>query len=92
MRAGYSGFAPLAGHDEACEIPRAASLDNRRRDRPGDVDASVEYATDLAERTGEGNTYGLGGLGPSRPAYTVSGLLEMRDNERGAGVTESLNW
>ena len=60
--------------------------------RPGDVDASVEYATDLAERTGEGNTYGSGGLGPSRPAYTVSGLLEMRHNERGAGVTESLNW
>jgi hypothetical protein len=32
--------------------------------RPGDVDASVEYATDLAERTGEGNTYGLGRLSP----------------------------
>lgn len=28
--------------------------------RPSDVDASIEYATDLAECTGEGNTYGLG--------------------------------
>jgi hypothetical protein len=42
--------------------------------RPGDVDASVEYATDLAERTGEGNTYGLGGLGPIKAGlYCTSG-------------------
>jgi hypothetical protein len=59
--------------------------------RPGDVDASVEYATDLAERTGEGNTYGLG-FGPIKVGlYRMSGLLEIGDNERAAGVAESLS-
>lgn len=58
--------------------------------RPGDVDASVEYATDLAERTGEGNAYGLG-FGPIKVGlYRMSGLLEMGDNEAAAGVAESL--
>lgn len=58
--------------------------------RPGDVDASVEYATDLAARTGEGNAYGLG-FGPIKVGlYRMSGLLEMGDNEAAAGVAEGL--
>ncbi|MGH3962517.1 MAG: helix-turn-helix domain-containing protein [Pseudonocardiaceae bacterium] len=58
--------------------------------RPHDVDASVEYATDLAERTGEGNAYGLG-FGPIKVGlYRMTGLLEVGDNERAAGVAESL--
>lgn len=59
--------------------------------RPGDVDAAVEYATDLAERTGEGNAYGLG-FGPIKVGlYRMTGLLEVGDNERAAGVAENLN-
>lgn len=57
----------------------------------GDVDASLAEATDLAERTGEGNAYGLG-FGPIKVGlYRMSGLLEIGDAERAAGVAESLN-
>lgn len=59
--------------------------------RPGDLNGSVEYATDLAGRTGEGNAYGLG-FGPIKVGlYRMSGLLEIGDNERAAALAESLN-
>ncbi|MGH3973186.1 MAG: helix-turn-helix domain-containing protein, partial [Pseudonocardiaceae bacterium] len=55
-----------------------------------DVDASVDYATDLAERTGESNAYGLG-FGPIKVGlYRMAGLLEVGDNERTAALAESL--
>jgi transcriptional regulator with XRE-family HTH domain len=59
--------------------------------RLGDVDAALGYATDLANRTGEGNAYGLG-FGPIKVGlYRMSGLLEVGDHERAAGVAESLD-
>jgi hypothetical protein len=64
-----------------------ASVDGQ----PDDVDASVHYATDLAERTGEGNAYGLG-FGPIKVGlYSMAGLLEIGDNERVVALAESMN-
>jgi transcriptional regulator with XRE-family HTH domain len=58
--------------------------------RPGEVEASLEHATYVAERIGEGNAYGLG-FGPIKVGlYRMAGLLEMGDNEAAAGVAESL--
>lgn len=58
--------------------------------RSGDLNGSVEYATDLAGRTGEGNAYGLG-FGPIKVGlYRMAGLLEIGDNERAAALAESL--
>ncbi len=58
--------------------------------RPGDLNGSVDYATDLAGRTGEGNAYGLG-FGPIKVGlYRMAGLLEIGDNEQAAALAESL--
>jgi transcriptional regulator with XRE-family HTH domain len=59
--------------------------------RPGDVDAPLEYAADLAERTGEGNAYGLG-FGPINVGlYRMAGLLEVGEHEQAAGIAESID-
>jgi transcriptional regulator with XRE-family HTH domain len=59
--------------------------------RPGDVAPAVDVATELAERTGEGNAYGLG-FGPINvDLYRMTGLLEAGDYERAAGVAERID-
>jgi transcriptional regulator with XRE-family HTH domain len=59
--------------------------------QPDEIDASVDYATELAGRTGEGNAYGLG-FGPIKVGlYRMAGLLEVGDNERAAALAESLD-
>jgi transcriptional regulator with XRE-family HTH domain len=59
--------------------------------RPGDVDPPLEYATELAERTGEGNAYGLG-FGPINVGlYRMAGLLEAGEYERAASVAEGID-
>ncbi|HET9258172.1 MAG TPA: helix-turn-helix transcriptional regulator [Pseudonocardiaceae bacterium] len=59
--------------------------------RPSELSGSLEYAIDLAERTGEGNAYGLG-FGPINVGlYRMAGLLEIGDHERAATIAESLN-
>ncbi|MGH3621015.1 MAG: helix-turn-helix domain-containing protein, partial [Sciscionella sp.] len=64
-----------------------AASDNR----PGDVEAPLEFATELAARTGEGNAYGLG-FGPFIVRlYQMSGLLEAGDYRRAAGLAEGIN-
>jgi transcriptional regulator with XRE-family HTH domain len=58
--------------------------------RPNDLNGSVQYATDLARRTGEGNAYGLG-FGPIKVGlYRMAGLLEVGDNEQAAALAEGL--
>jgi transcriptional regulator with XRE-family HTH domain len=64
-----------------------AAADNR----PGDVDAPLEYATELAEHTGEGNAYGLG-FGPINVGlYRMAGLLETGQHDRAAAVAEGID-
>ncbi|MGH3621010.1 MAG: XRE family transcriptional regulator, partial [Sciscionella sp.] len=64
-----------------------AAADNR----PGDVGAPLEFATELAARTGEGNAYGLG-FGPFNVRlFRMDGLLEAGDYDRVASVAQSIN-
>lgn len=59
--------------------------------RPGDVDTSLEYATKLAERTGQGNAYWLG-FGPTNVGlWRMAASLENGDHEHATGIAESLN-
>lgn len=59
--------------------------------RPGDVDAPLEYAAELAQRTGQGNAYWLG-FGPANVGvWRMSVALEARDHTRAATVAESLH-
>jgi hypothetical protein len=58
--------------------------------RPGDLDAPLEYATELAERTGQGNAYGLG-FGPQEVGqWRVLTVLEAGDAELAVHLAESL--
>ena len=59
--------------------------------RPADVEASLDYASELAERTGEGNAYWLG-FGPTNVAlWRMAAAMEARDHERAVNVAERLN-
>ncbi len=59
--------------------------------RGGDVEAPLEYAAELAARTGEGNAFGLG-FGPINvDLYRISGLLEVGDHERVVSIAEGMN-
>lgn len=58
--------------------------------RPGDVDAPLEHAAELAARTGEGNAYGLS-FGPTNVGvWRVSVALEARDFARAVSIAEGL--
>ncbi len=58
--------------------------------RPGDVAAPLEMATELAERTGEGNAYWMG-FGPTNAGFWRVGVaLEAKDHERAATIAEGL--
>lgn len=55
-----------------------------------DVDASLNYASDLAERTGQGNAY-LMGFGPVNVGlWRMAAALETADYEGAAATAESL--
>ncbi|MGH4021852.1 MAG: XRE family transcriptional regulator [Pseudonocardiaceae bacterium] len=59
--------------------------------RPTDVDAALDYADELARRTGEGIAYGLG-FGPTNVGlWRMDAMLEIGDYERVATLAESLN-
>lgn len=60
-------------------------------DRPGDVEAPLTVAEELADRTGEGNAYGLG-FGPvNTRLYRMNGLLEGGHYTDAVAVAESIN-
>jgi transcriptional regulator with XRE-family HTH domain len=59
--------------------------------RPADVDAPLEYADELAARTGEGNAYWLG-FGPTNVGVWRMGVaLEARDFTKAASIGEGLH-
>jgi transcriptional regulator with XRE-family HTH domain len=63
-----------------------AASDNR----PGDVTAPLEHASDLAQRTGQGNAYWLG-FGPTNvEVWRMAVALEARDYPLTAGIAEGL--
>ena len=58
--------------------------------RPGEVDAPLDYAAELAARTGEINAYGLG-FGPQDVGqWRMRALLETGDHESAVRVAEGL--
>jgi transcriptional regulator with XRE-family HTH domain len=58
--------------------------------RPADRDAPLEYAADLAERTGEVNAYGLG-FGPQEVGqWRARSVLEAGDHELATRIAEGL--
>ncbi|MGH3718384.1 MAG: helix-turn-helix domain-containing protein [Pseudonocardiaceae bacterium] len=58
--------------------------------RPGDVDAPLDYAAELAQHTGQGNAYWLG-FGPTNVGvWRMSVSLEVRDFAHAASVAEGL--
>ncbi|MDQ3765507.1 MAG: helix-turn-helix domain-containing protein [Actinomycetota bacterium] len=58
--------------------------------RPADVDAPLEYADELATRTGEGNAYWLG-FGPTNVGVWRMGVaLEARDYPTAVSIAETL--
>jgi DNA-binding Xre family transcriptional regulator len=58
--------------------------------RPGEVDAPLDYAAELAARTGEINAYGLG-FGPQDVGqWRMRALLETGDHELAVRVAEGL--
>jgi tetratricopeptide (TPR) repeat protein len=59
--------------------------------RLGDVDAPLEYAAELAQRTGQGNAYWMG-FGPTNVGlWRMAAALEAREYNRAATIAESLN-
>jgi transcriptional regulator with XRE-family HTH domain len=59
--------------------------------RPADVDAALDYASELAEHTGQGNAYWLG-FGPTNVGlWRMAAAVEAGDHERAAAIAESLN-
>jgi transcriptional regulator with XRE-family HTH domain len=59
--------------------------------RPADVDAALEHAAELAQRTGQGNAY-LMGFGPTNVGlWRMNAALEVKDYERAATIAENLN-
>jgi transcriptional regulator with XRE-family HTH domain len=56
-----------------------------------DVEAAVEHAAELAQRTGEGTAYGLG-FGPTNVGlWRMEAVLEAGDHERVAALARDLN-
>ena len=59
--------------------------------RPGDVEGPLEYATELAERTGDGNAHWMS-FGPSNVAlWRVSVALESGEHERAVALSDAVN-
>jgi hypothetical protein len=57
--------------------------------RPADVDAALEHAAELAQRTGQGNAY-LMGFGPTNVGlWRMAAALEVKDYERAATLRRS---
>jgi transcriptional regulator with XRE-family HTH domain len=58
--------------------------------RPGDVTAPLDHAAELAQRTGQGNAYGLA-FGPTNVGvWRMAVALEAGDYARAASVAEAL--
>ncbi|MGH3930421.1 MAG: helix-turn-helix domain-containing protein [Pseudonocardiaceae bacterium] len=58
--------------------------------RTGDVDAPLDYAAELAARTGEGNAYGLGFGLTNVGVWRMSVSLEAHDYAHAASIAEGL--
>ncbi|MDQ3763009.1 MAG: helix-turn-helix domain-containing protein [Actinomycetota bacterium] len=76
----------LAGMLALCQSLVAAA-----DSRPSDIAAPLEYASELAERTGEGNAYWMG-FGPTNVGFwRMNVALEAGDHQRAVAIAEGLH-
>jgi len=75
----------------AGQLALGRSLVAAAEQRPADVEAALDYASELAEHTGQGNAYWLG-FGPTNVGiWRMAAALETGDHERAVAVAEGLD-
>ena len=85
-----AGVGPGDDPELAGMLALSASLAAAADNRPADVTAALEYATELAERTGEGNHYYMS-FGPTNVTlWRIAATLESGDHEQAAALAETV--
>lgn len=85
-----AGVTPGVDAELAGMLALSTSLTAAADKRPADVEAALDYAADLAERTGEGNRFFLS-FGPTNVTlWRITAALEAADYERTAALAETV--
>jgi transcriptional regulator with XRE-family HTH domain len=85
-----AGVTPGDDAELAGMLALSTSLTASADQRPTDVEAALDYAADLAERTGEGNRFSLS-FGPTNVTlWRMTAALEGRDYERTVALAETV--
>lgn len=85
-----AGVTPGADAELAGMLALSTSLTAAADQRPTDVEAALDYAADLAQRTGEGNRFSLS-FGPTNVTlWRMTAALEGRDYERTVALAETV--
>ena len=94
-RAGFDAVSVPTNTPESMQLAGFLALRQSRiaavDKRPGDADAALEHAGELAARTGEGNACGLGSGPVNVGLFRVFGAVDAKDYEQAVNVAESLN-
>jgi hypothetical protein len=85
-----AGVTPGDDAELAGMLALSTSLTAAADQRPTDVEAALDYAADLAQRTGEGNRFSLS-FGPTNVTlWRMTAALEGRDYERTVALAETV--
>ncbi|MGB6164960.1 MAG: helix-turn-helix transcriptional regulator [Pseudonocardiaceae bacterium] len=85
-----AGVTPGVDAELAGMLALSTSLTAAADKRPTDAEAALDYAADLAERTGEGNRFSLS-FGPTNVTlWRTAAVLEAKDYERAVTLAETV--
>ncbi|MBV9013495.1 MAG: helix-turn-helix domain-containing protein [Pseudonocardiales bacterium] len=85
-----AGVTPGVDVELAGMLALATSLTAAAGKRPADAEAALDYAADLAVRTGEGNRFFLS-FGPTNVTlWRMAAVLEAKDYERTVALAETV--
>jgi hypothetical protein len=85
-----AGVTPGVDAELAGMLALSTSLTAAADKRSADVEAALDYAADLAERTGEGNRFSLS-FGPTNVTlWRMTAALEGRDYERTVALAKTV--
>ena len=85
-----AGVTPGIDAELAGMLALSTSLTAAADKRPADVEAALDYAADLAGRTGEGNRFALS-FGPTNVTlWRMTAVLEAKDYERTVALAETV--
>ncbi len=85
-----AGVTPGVDAELAGMLALSTSLTAAADKRPTDAEAALDYAADLAERTGEGNRFSLS-FGPTNVTlWRMTAALEAKDYERTVALAETV--